>query len=160
MDEGDGGDGEGGAHREGEGVSGFADLWPRVRRHDPLGGEEAPTPRTAGALANDLDAVYRERTFVVAALAHTMWHYMADLGHAPGEAVWLARHVGPWEEEWRWIVCIDLDQIGVVTWHIHDSELPLFRFLNQRTAPGYEYDGHSTDEKYRRIYEYVTGQKR
>lgn len=84
------------------------------------------------------------------------WYSLAQAG----EAAWLSRHVGVWEEEWRWIVCIRLpNSARVVTWHIHDSELTLFRFLNQRTAPDYVYDGHSTDEKYRRIYEYVTGNR-
>ena len=61
----------------------------------------------------------------------------------------LARHVGdPWEDDWRWIVFIDLPT-GQVSWHIHDSELPQFdRLPRDRHA---EWDGHTTEEKYARL---------
>jgi hypothetical protein len=137
-------------------MTGFADLWPVPNPND--------THVVKFSDTRNVDAVYRERTFVVAALARTVTDYHTDIGAAEG--AWLSRHVGPWEEDWRWIVCIDLGssvglagEIGVVTWHIHDSELALFEFLNPRGAPDYIYDGHSTDEKYRRIYQYVTGRK-
>lgn len=137
----------------------FGDLWPVVAKREFLERDDY--------WKHDLDVVYRERTFVVAALARTMFRHPEIIG---GDA-WLSRHVGPWEDDWRWIVCIDLGEPGIVTWHIHDSELTLFRFLdayeagevdeegNQRTAPEYVYDGHSTADKYRRIWEYVTGER-
>jgi hypothetical protein len=84
---------------------------------------------------NPCDAVYRERDQLVAALSK---HYQAHL----------SRHLGDsWEDDWRNIVCIHLPE-GQATWHIHDSELPLFRHL--RTQPDH-WDGHTPEEKYRRL---------
>lgn len=123
----------------------FADLWP------------VPDPNDTHVVkfsdTRNVDAVYRERTFVVAALARVIF----DDNYGSGNpAAWL-QHVGePLEDDWRWVVCIDLGR-HVVTWHIHDSELTLFRFLSERAD--YVDDGHDTDEKYRRIWEYVTGEK-
>ncbi len=138
----------------------FADLW--------------PVPH--GRLVPDIDSVYRERNFVVAALAK-----LATLT-AKMNGAWLARHEGSgWEDDWRWVVYIDFPEVGQVSWHIHDSELPLFagfvRFVPsdagnlatvlfpdgrvQQVGLGrdtrYLWDGHTTEEKYRRLYEYVTG---
>lgn len=53
-----------------------------------------------------------------------------------------------WENDWRWIVFIELPT-GQATWHIHDSELHLFSHLERET--GKVWDGHMTDEKYRRL---------
>lgn len=63
---------------------------------------------------------------------------------------WLARHSDSdieWEDPWRWIVFVSLPT-GQVTWHIHDSHLPMFSHLQQ--APNI-WDGHTTEEKYRRV---------
>lgn len=57
-----------------------------------------------------------------------------------------------WEDEWRNIVAIYLPT-GQVTWHIHDSELQYFQHLK----PGVnKWDGHSTEEKYQRVKNFVT----
>lgn len=53
-----------------------------------------------------------------------------------------------WEDDWRWIVFIDLPT-GQASWHIHDSHLPMFDHV-QRFA-GRKWDGHTTEEKYARI---------
>lgn len=160
-------------------MTGFADLWPRIGEADPLGGDSGPNPRTAGALRYALESVYRERAFLLALLTRMYGHYMADIG-GPRPCAWLGRHEGlPWDDEWRWVVYLDLDE-GQVSWHIHRDELPLFdHLLRYEPHPDadnagilsdpsgesiivdrrFACDGHSTDEKYRRLYEYVTGRK-
>ncbi len=83
-----------------------------------------------------INAVYRERDQLVAALSKFVPSH-------------LARHDGDdWEDEWRNIVCVHLPS-GLATWHIHDSELPLFEHLGATTRN--HWDGHSTEEKYRRL---------
>lgn len=85
------------------------------------------------------DGAYSERDQCVALIARMA----VALGYRAG----LGRHVGgEWDDDWRNIVFIDLPA-GQVSWHIHDSELPLFDFLGQYEAP---WDGHSTAEKYER----------
>lgn len=86
--------------------------------------------------ADLINSVYRERDQLVAALsklfpAHLAWH--------DGDE---------WEDEWRNVVCIHLPN-GQVTWHIHESERCQF-FEHLAAEPGH-WDGHSTDEKYRRL---------
>jgi hypothetical protein len=84
--------------------------------------------------AAKLTAVYRERDALVAALSKLFE------GH-------LATHEGQWEDDWRNIVCIHLPA-GQATWHIHDSELPMFSHLPRSAG---HWDGHSTAEKYQRL---------
>ena len=92
-------------------------------------------PQVTDEQADLINAVYRERDQLVAALSK---HYQAHL----------TRHEGDdWEDEWRNIVCIHLPT-GQVTWHVHDSEVRLFVHLDER--PGH-WDGHGTEEKYRRL---------
>ncbi|SRR5258708_2353400 len=87
--------------------------------------------------ADLINAVYRERDQLVAALSKLF----------PAH---LTRHEGDdWEDEWRWVVCIHLPT-GQATWHIHDSELSLFGHLGRTTITDH-WDGHSTEEKYRRL---------
>lgn len=69
---------------------------------------------------------------------------------------WLARHPDEdkeWEDDWRNIVVVagitsDF-QIIQMTWHIHDSELPNFSHLKLDTT--FKWDGHTTEEKYKRL---------
>lgn len=92
------------------------------------------------------DKAYRERDMCLALLA--------ALAHRAGYHVGLGRHEGvDWEADWRHILYIDLIH-GQVSWHIHDSEYPWFAYL-----PRYErtWDGHDTDEKYRRVLAEVFG---
>lgn len=151
-------------------MSPFVDLWPipPFRSHPQIDADLARK--------RERDVAYRERTFVVAALARTM------ISDSHDGVAWLTRGVADEEkDDCRWVVCVDLGDAGVVTWHIHDSELPLFDVLVRVTvqpdginaafqwgrdgavtigsAKGYVYDGHSTAEKYRRIWEYVTGER-
>lgn len=86
------------------------------------------------------NAAYAERNKCVVALAR--------LAIAHGYKAGVGQHVGEdWESDWRNIVFIDLPE-GQVSWHFHDSELSLLEGL-----PKYEgvWDGHSADEKYRRV---------
>ena len=53
-----------------------------------------------------------------------------------------------WEDDWRWIVFIDLPT-GQASWHIHDSHLPMFDHVPR--FAGRKWDGHTTEEKYARI---------
>lgn len=93
------------------------------------------------------DGAYRERDQVVALAAR-----MAAVLRWPA---WLGRHEDkpgdpPWDDDWRNIVFIELPS-GQVSWHIHDSELPLVRFLpSALSLAAKPWDGHDTAEKYRR----------
>jgi hypothetical protein len=139
-------------------VNGFADLWP-VPDQTPT----VPIPQPIAAVfeaRGETNRVYRERTFLIAALV-TLWrHYEVDAlpPSARGRGAWLGWSES-FEPNWRWCVYLDLPG-GQVSWHIHTSELPLFDGVPRMPGnPEYNWDGHSTDEKYRRIYEYVTGRK-
>lgn len=57
-----------------------------------------------------------------------------------------------WEDDWRWIVFIDLPT-GQASWHIHDSELGNFDHLPRRKHMLLvsSWDGHTTEEKYKRL---------
>ena len=81
------------------------------------------------------DAAYLERNRVVAALARVFPSGVARTA------------IEGWSEDWHGCVYIDLPT-GQVSWHFHDSQAYLFDGL-----PPYhgEWDGHDTDEKYRRV---------
>ena len=80
---------------------------------------------------------YRERDMLVCALSKLFPSYLAR--HDESDT--------SWEDEWRWIVFIDLPT-WQVSWHIHDSERDMFNHLEVKEN---NWDGHSTDEKYRRL---------
>ena len=83
------------------------------------------------------DRAYQERDRLVCALSKVF-------------PSWLARHPDDdteWDDDWRWIVFIQLPT-GQASWHIHDSEHSWFRHL---TMGGDAWDGHTTEEKYRRL---------
>jgi hypothetical protein len=106
-------------------------------------------------LSNPKDYAYWERNQLVAALSKI---YPA----------WLERHPASdvmWENDWRWIVFIEIptrelenkyvqggfmmDHTRQLSWHIHDTERDNFYHLEERE--GNSWDGHSNDEKYRRL---------
>lgn len=157
----------------------FADLWPASAPHvralfcDPrLEAEYQAKVK--------LDSVYRERDFVVSLAALLLIRHAPLPGHELATAFLRYDDSAGWDEDWRWTVVMVLPT-GEVSWHIHDSELSLFARLVRVTiqpdgvgaafvwpvsggvtigsAEGYRYDGYSTDEKYRRIWEYVTGRR-
>ena len=91
---------------------------------------------------NEKDEAYHERNRMVAALSMLWPTHMKRHPDSDTE----------WEDEWRNIVCIH-SPAGQMTWHIHDSETPLFQHLNVKPDPfaDCEWDGHTTPEKYRRL---------
>lgn len=52
-----------------------------------------------------------------------------------------------WDPEWHNCVYIEFPW-GQASWHFHDREAHLFDFLKKGPA---EWDGHTTEEKYRMI---------
>lgn len=94
-------------------------------------------------LRDQKDEAYRERGQCVALIARMAlrWGWPVGLAkHPEGDA--------SWDADWRNIVFIELPETGQVSWHLHDSEMPLFAGLPEYTKP---WDGHSTPEKYRRV---------
>ncbi len=101
---------------------------------------------------------YRERNLLVQALTKIFPSYMAF--HDVEDKTW--------EKDWRYIVYILIpveetvygDEINArngnrtkvitkqVSWHIHDSEVQLFKHL---TLMPNDWDGHTTEEKYDRL---------
>ena len=80
------------------------------------------------------DAAYLERNLVVAALAKCFPSGIARTA------------IEGWSDDWHGCVYIDLPT-GQVSWHYHDSQAHLFAGLPPYTKL---WDGHSTEEKYRR----------
>jgi len=106
-------------------------------------------------LESQKDTAYFERNLLVLALSKVFPSHL--MKHAENES---------WEDDWRNIVCIHIptfekkygDQRNIfpegtkeimqVTWHIHISEVKNFSHLKMETN---HYDGHTTEEKYRRL---------
>lgn len=83
---------------------------------------------------SNIDAVYRERDQLVAALSKCFPAWIGPVDDA--------------EPGWCHAVYIDL-QTGQVSWHVPDHELlELFSHLPIGTT---DWDGHTTEEKYRRL---------
>lgn len=80
---------------------------------------------------------YTERNRLVSALSKIYPAHLAE--HEANDP--------NWDPEWMWIVFITLPA-GQASWHIHNSELPLFSHL--RVKPN-KWDGHTTEEKYARL---------
>lgn len=94
------------------------------------------------------DGAYAERNRLVAALSAL---YPSHLQRHPDEDE-------EWEDGWRWIVFVELPT-GQATWHIHDSELPWFDHLLRLNAEPVAWDGHTAEEKYRRLAAVREGEK-
>ena len=76
---------------------------------------------------------------------------------------WLGKHDlndRAWDADWRTIVYINIppeargvtdgkDFTHQISWHIHDSEVPMFDHLSYDARESW--DGHDTEEKYRRL---------
>lgn len=86
------------------------------------------------------DSAYHERDILVAALSKTYPSHF--LRHPDSDTTW--------EDDWRNIVCVHLPT-GQATWHIHDSEWHMFLHLTPGSVPCEGWDGHTTEEKYRRV---------
>lgn len=92
----------------------------------------------ARALEGQKDGAYAERDKLVALISKV---FPAHLERHPDEDK-------EWENDWRWIVMIQLPT-GQASWHIHDSELPMFDHLKRES--GHSWDGHTTEQKYARL---------
>lgn len=103
---------------------------------------EASIRKTARQLRSQKDGAYAERNRCVALIARLalLLGWRAGVGQHPAEDT-------AWDADWRTIVFVDLPT-GQASWHLHDSHRGLVEGL-----PAYEgrWDGHSTDEKYRRL---------
>lgn len=86
------------------------------------------------------DQAYEERNRVVALLAHLL------------PAVRFKTNIPGWNHEWHGCVYITLPNGQQLSWHYHDSQAHLF---NHVPIGHVDYDGHSTDEKYSRIDQYI-----
>ena len=90
-------------------------------------------------LIQQKDNAYLERNKLVAHLSKIYKSHLAK--HDKEDESWL--------NDWRNIVItytLNGEQMG---WHIHDSDLHLFEHLEYNYE--YKYDGHTTDEKYKRL---------
>jgi hypothetical protein len=95
----------------------------------------APDNDAAVLKRDALNAAYRERNQVVAALAKCFPSGLKKTA------------ISGWDSAWHNCVYIDLPT-GQASWHFHDDDAELFAGL-----PPYigEWDGHSTPEKYERL---------
>lgn len=96
------------------------------------------------------DIAYWERNQLVAAFSKIF-------------PAWLGKHPEDdkeWDDQWRTIVYMEIppeyrgnptqDFPHQISWHIHDTDVPMFDHLQYNyEKPGW--DGHSTEEKYRRL---------
>jgi hypothetical protein len=53
-----------------------------------------------------------------------------------------------WDPDWMNIIVVQTNE-GQLSWHIHNNELPMFKHLLLTEA---KWDGHTTEEKYQRLY--------
>lgn len=81
------------------------------------------------------DSAYWERNRLVALLARL---------YPSGRAI---TAIPGWDEAWHNCIYIDTPK-GQLSWHVHDNEMVQFASLPEYKG---EWDGHSTEEKYRRI---------
>ena len=89
-------------------------------------------------LEGQKDGAYSERNKLVSALSKLF-------------PSWLEQHPEEdeeWEDDWRTIVFIQLPT-GQASWHLHDSEINQFFHLEKKV--GNSWDGHTTEEKYKRL---------
>ncbi len=96
-------------------------------------------------LITDKDQAYKERNKMLAVLCHVLLQQGCCIG--------LGKHEGEnWDDNWLNVVFIELPT-GQVSWHIHDSEMPMFDFLSEHD---FKWDGHTTDEKWERLFKCVS----
>lgn len=92
-------------------------------------------------LTKQKDAAYNERNCLVAVISK-IWpsHIMQ---HQPANDP-------DWDPHWLTVVCVHIagKRCG---WHIHDSEYHLFEHLDLSPIPDHEYDGLTTEDKYRAL---------
>jgi hypothetical protein len=100
--------------------------------------EQAALLKEQVALLEKLkDQAYHERNLIICALTKLFRSHL--MRHSP---------IDNPEPGWSWIVCVN-GPTGQMTWHVHDDELEMFDHLPR--VPGNTWDGHDTEEKYRRL---------
>jgi|SRR6185312_7008986 len=106
------------------------------------------------------DSAYWERNQLVAALSKIF-------------PAWLGYHEGLWEDCWRTIVYViipvhhevsiggmgvrDVGSHAQLSWHIHDDDKKYFHHLDLGLET---WDGHTTEEKYKRLAQLATQQRK
>ena len=106
-------------------------------------------------LTNTKNQAYNERNKCVAALAHLL-----SCNGFSEYKVYVTLHPESdkdWESTWRTILVIQRRDYQM-TWHFHDSESHLLDGLPVQDT--YEWDGHTTEEKYQRLAELFITSKR
>lgn len=106
---------------------------------------------TSKRIEEQKDNAYWERNQLVAALSKI---FPAHLAKHPEEDK-------DWENDWRTIVAVIIPVEATkyrgqndkpvdfqLSWHVHDHEIPMFDHLEYKE---FWWDGHSTEEKYRRL---------
>lgn len=97
-------------------------------------------------LKADKNSAYSERNNSVA--------FMAKIALIAGWKAYRALHDETdesWENDWRNILVIE-SPCGQLSWHFHDSEFHLISSLD--LLSNYVWDGHTTEEKYKRMENY------
>lgn len=107
-------------------------------------GEKVDLLNKLNHLTYQKDGAYSERNKILSMLAH--------LANFMGWKVGIGQHPESdtsWDKDWRTILFIEFPT-GQGSWHFHDSEVHLLNGL-----PKYDgkWDGHSTEEKYKRLAE-------
>ncbi len=98
------------------------------------------------AMRNTKDGAYTERNRVVAAFAR--------MAQSQGWPVAIIKTDIPgWDPEWHNCIFIETP-FGQVSWHFHDDQRNLFP--DTMVGTGAIWDGHTTEEKYRRLDELVS----
>lgn len=103
-------------------------------------------------LTKQKDQAYAERNKVVAAIGHMINAMSWTMDTKAG----IAKHPEEdktWESDWKTILVINSSLFGQMSWHFHDSEIYLLDGLP--TLENYKWDGHTTEEKYRRLLEFA-----
>lgn len=101
------------------------------------------SPRVSNAKMQK-DKAYEERNKVVAALARAM----IALGGRAGRK---ETKIPDWNPVWRWAIYIEPKGGKQISWHYHESHASFFEFL---PVVDWEWDGHETPEKYKRLEEW------
>lgn len=97
-------------------------------------------------LEDQKDGAYLERNTCVA----TMARMALMLGY---KAVRTKTAIEGWSEDWHGCIYIEFPTFQS-SWHFHDSQAHLFEFVPEE---GNQWDGHTTEEKYRNLREWIKG---
>lgn len=108
-----------------------------------LGVQITTLTRENAELRKSKNVAYDERNQLVAYLADC---YPSSVEQHPEADT-------DWEDDWRTVIYID-SPMGQLSWHVHDSQRPYFDHVPR--LRGRFWDGHTTEEKYRRLRDIYT----